>query len=231
MLGALAAAVVVAAVAWLLRRGSAVPRAGSDGLPTPDDVDRLLAEASGAPAPRGARSLGEEAGEEDEDDADPREVVALTSDGWAFVPVGSGVKLVPPGEPGDETEEIAPAPGHTPIHPITRRRVRGWNPGEPLGVGDLIAARLRRGAPDHDPWRLEALGRDRELRAWRFETEEAARAALELVERRIVRPPLDRDGEPVEIGDADFAEARRIEEQTEAELANDFGPEDEEELR
>src|SRR3990172_2697740 len=45
---------------------------------------------------------------------------------------------------------------------------------EQLGRGDLIAARVKRGAPDHDPWRLEALGRDGEYQAWRFETEDAA---------------------------------------------------------
>jgi hypothetical protein len=90
---------------------------------------------------------------------------------------------------------------------------------EQLGRGDLIAARVVRGAPDHDPWRLEVLGRDREYRAWRFETEEAARAASVLVTGRVVRAPRDPDGEPVTIGDADYVAARRQEEEIEAELA------------
>jgi hypothetical protein len=91
----------------------------------------------------------------------------------------------------------------------------------------LVAARVTRGAPDHDPWRLEALGRDHEYRAWRFETEEAARAALALVEGRVVQPPRDRDGERVAVDDADFMAARRREEEIEAELATMSEPDEE----
>jgi hypothetical protein len=49
------------------------------------------------------------------------------------------------------------------------------------------------------------------------------------VQTRIVRPARDQDGEPVVIGDEDFAVARRIEEETEAELANDINLDDDEE--
>jgi hypothetical protein len=141
-----------------------------------------------------------------DDGGDPDEHVAVTSDGWAFVPVGDRdrVQLVPPRAPAEPVEGMGKA---MPEH---------------LARGDLIAARVVRGAPDHDPWRLEALGRDHEYRAWRFETEEAARAAETLVAARVVRIPRDPDGEPVPVRAAEFDEARKREEEIEAELA---GPE------
>ena len=141
--------------------------------------------------------------DDDDDDDETSETAAITSDGWSFVPVGDRdkVKLVPP---------RVVDPDHVP----------GRATQEQLGRGDLIAARVKRGAPDHDPWRLEGLGRDHEYRAWRFETEEAARAALDLVARRVVRLPKDEGGEPIAIGDADLSEARRREEELENELAN-----------
>ena len=120
------------------------------------------------------------------------------------MPVGDRdrVRLVPPTMP----DEVANIPGRT--------------AADQLGRGDLIAVRLTRGAPDHDPWRLEGLGRDHEYRAWRFETEEAARAALDLVTRCVVRPPRDADGEVATVGGADFDEARRRDEEIETELAS-----------
>jgi hypothetical protein len=136
------------------------------------------------------------------------DIAALTSDGVAFVPRGDGIALVPAGRPVEsELNVLGSGPG------------RGRT-AETLIAAELIAARVKRGAPDHDPWRLEALGRDREYRAWRFETEEAAQAALRLVDERIVRSPRDENGDAVRIGDADFAEARRVEEETERELAS-----------
>jgi hypothetical protein len=97
---------------------------------------------------------------------------------------------------------------------VSRGRVAGM-----LSCGDLGAARVVRGAPGVDPWRLEALGRDREYLAWSFETAESARTALDLLERIVVRAPVDADGEPLAAGAAEFAEARREHEQTEQELA------------
>ena len=88
-----------------------------------------------------------------------------------------------------------------------------------LSCGDLGAARVVRGAPGVDPWRLEALGRDREYLSWSFETEESARTALDLLERIVVRAPADADGESLAGGAAEFEEARRVHEQTEQELA------------
>ncbi len=174
----------------------------------------LLLRRSSGSAPTGTPGGGpepipESVIEDDPWDDDPEaeasaEAAAVTSDGFSFLPVGDRdrVRLIPP--PGGATAE----PGMTPAGP------------EQLARGDLWAARVTRGAPDHDPWRLEALGRDEEYRAWRFETEEAARAALALVERRVVRPRRDEDGNPVAAGDADFAAARRREEEIESELAN-----------
>ncbi len=130
--------------------------------------------------------------------------VAVTSDGWSFMPVPDRdrVRLIPPLTPR-EMEQVVP-------------RAQA----EQLSRGELIAARVKRGAPDHDPWRLEALGRDGEYRAWRFETEDAARTALALVSRSIVVAPRDEDGAEVAVGEADFAEARRREEEIERELAS-----------
>jgi hypothetical protein len=180
-LTAIVAVVAVAALGLLMRRmgGHATP---GTALPPSIEPDEAV---------------------EDEDD-DEEETAAVTSDGWAFVPIGDRdrVQLVPPRVP-DETV------------PQTGRQGQ-----EQLARGDLIAARVTRGAPDHDPWRLEGLGRDHEYRAWRFETEEAARAALALVMSRVVRPARDADGEPLALGAADFADARRREEEIEAELAN-----------
>jgi hypothetical protein len=194
---ALAAIILVAVVAVfgvLLRRMSGPSAAQAPSLPALEpEVDETDLEAETA-----------------EDDA----TVALTSDGWAFVPVADRdrIRLVPP----RDAEGATPAAGRP--------------TAETLGRGDLIAARVTRGAPDHDPWRLEGLGRDHEYRAWRFETEEAARAALVLVERSVVRSPHDADGETLTVTEVDFDRARRREEEIEAELATmaeDATPEDE----
>jgi hypothetical protein len=162
------------------------------------------------------------------------EVVALSSDGVAFVPAGDAVHLIPSGDP----EEVIPTRATTvtdpipstdpetaallgrgaPINPRTGRRLMSWSPGHRFDPGDLIGARVVRGAPDFDPWRLETLGRDAEYMAWPFETEEAAHAARDLFESRIVRAPEDEDGNPRPPSAADFAEARRRDEETERAL-------------
>ena len=182
---AVVAVVVVALLGLLLRRSSmsAPPRAAAppDELPVDSGaaVDELIESLDGIP-------------------------VAVTSDGWSFMPVADRdrVRLIPPLTPR-EMEQVVPR-----AQP------------DQLARGELIAARVKRGAPDHDPWRLEALGRDGEYRAWRFETEDAARAALALVSRSIVVTPRDEDGAEAVPGDADFDEARRREEEIERELAS-----------
>jgi hypothetical protein len=179
---AIIAVVAVALLGLLMRRGADSSAPSALPAPPPPEPD-----------------FEDETGSEDE----PAEAVAVTSDGWSFVPLADRerVRLLPPLMPR-EMEAVA-----TRVAP------------EQLARGDLIAARVKRGAPDHDPWRLEALGRDREYRAWRFESEEAARAALALVSRGIVVAPRDGEGSEVAIGEADFAEARRLEEEIETELA------------
>ena len=124
-----------------------------------------------------------------------------------FIPFEKGVELLIPATPEQLVEELA-------TQAVSRGRVAGM-----LSTGDLTAARIVRGAPGVDPWRLEALGRDRDYLSWSFETEEAARTALDLLERVVVRAPAGADGEPLAAGAAEFEEARRVHEQTEQELA------------
>jgi len=182
---AIIAVVVVALLGLLMRRSSVWPPSGTAPPPgePPEDsvaaVEELIESLEGIP-------------------------VAVTSDGWSFMPLADRdrVRLIPPLTPR-EMEQVVPRAGP-----------------DQLSRGDLIAARVRRGAPDHDPWRLEALGRDGEYRAWRFETEDAARAALALVSRSIVVAPRDEEGTEVMPGDADFIDARRREEEIERELAS-----------
>ena len=184
-------------------------------------------------APRSAEPGEYDSTDDDDDDDDEFEegmvqAAAITSDGWAFVPRGVGVELVPPGE-DDEiladqaerqgAEALKRAMASAPLNPHTGKRLVFWKPGETLAAGDLIAARVVRGAPSIDPWRLEALGRDYDYRAFGFETEEAAHTALALVGERIVRPPRDGHGESIPVGAEDFAVARRKHDETEQALA------------
>lgn len=216
---AVAAVAGVALLGLLMRRGS-VSEAGS-------------VEAAGAPPEPEPPVVGDD--EPDEAGADPHEVVAVTSEGWAFVPDGDSVQLVPPGEPEDLVPERATTQtglsptadpesqvmqGYgAPTDPKTRQRVPSWKPGEHLDPGDLVAARVVRGTEDDGPWRLEALGRDQDLRLWRFEGEDAASAALGLIARRVVRAPRGEDGEPRAYGEDEFRAARQEHEATERELA------------
>ena len=166
---------LIAIVAWIVKSFSRErPPAPDKAI---DPVDRLLAEVSGA------------------DPRDASEVVAIDTEGLAFVPDGDTVQLIP-ADPGPEL-------GHAPSR---------------LGPGDLIAARVRRGAPDLDPWRLEALGRDFDYHAWFFEGEDSARAALALLDRRVVRPPRGEDGEIHAVSEQAYVEARRRDEETERQL-------------
>jgi len=183
--------VVAIGVIALVMKWSSRDERPEDASHPPDAVDRLLAEVSGA------------------DPETAGEVVAISSEGWAFVPDGHGVQLIPPKDP-DEDLPVPVSFGPGPVDPRTRRPLPPGKPGQHLDPGDLTGARVKRGAP----WRLEALGRDGDYRAWFFETEEAARAALEMLERRIVRPPKDEYGEPRPPAPDDFDEARRVDEET-----------------
>lgn len=217
---AVIAILVVAGLAWLMRRGGAGQESPGTALPpTLDPPDEV-----------------EDAEDADESEGDPHEVMAITSDGWAFVPDRGGVQVIPPAEhedawvqPPDPSQPVGGSgrggSWEAPHHPASRRHFRETKPGEHLSPGDALAARVKRGAPGVDPWRLEVLGRDREYRHWPFETEDAARAALDLLSKRVVRAPRAADDETEAIGEADFALARAEYEATEAELASE--PEDE----
>ena len=124
----------------------------------------------------------------------------------------------PAGEDADTGELLtsrdAPLTGEGP-----RKRAPAARPAVTLAAGDLVAARVARGTAGEAPWCVEALGRDREFTSWSFETEEAARAAREMLVRLVVRAPADADGEGA-VSDAEFDEARHIAEETLRELAN-----------
>jgi hypothetical protein len=223
----LAAVATVAALGLLLRRGMPGPPAsGVSGSPPPTgaedpergfepvdtgEIDPLLEEAS----------------------AEAGEIVAVTSDGWAFVPDEDEVQILPP---APSTDPIAEELGREsiPLDRFTgaleedpRRRVQpSGKPGIHLDAGDVTGARVVRGAAGTDPWRLETLGRDGEYQSWAFETEDAARAALDLLERRIVRAPLDDRGAPLRPGDPDYQAAFALTQAGVADLATDPADDD-----
>jgi hypothetical protein len=191
----------VALAAWLLRRFS-----GDDGVDREGLAGRA-AEPGGTarPAPPTDEAPAEDA--PDEVEAGPTAVAAITSEGLLFLPFEQGVQMLLPASRDVLARELTD-------EAVSRGRVLGV-----LSAGDLVAARVVRGAPGVDPWRLEALGRDREYLAWSFETQEAARAALDLLQGVVVRAPEGFDGEPFVATDGDFAEALSVHEQTLQELA------------
>jgi hypothetical protein len=199
--------VVVGVVAFVLRR-SLGSRDESVSLPA-TDVEPGPAHDAGVPV------------EPDDDEEDDGLHLALTSDGLAFAPQGRGVLIAPqrhfhraPRGAADDGSGAPPAGESEQQHPIL------------LSPGDLVAARVVRGSPDLDPWRLETLGRDRDLAVWPFETRDAAEAAHALLDQRIVRPVMDAGGEPVPVGDADFEEAQDALERTLSELNADLPDDD-----
>jgi hypothetical protein len=191
--------VVVGIVAVMLRRN----REASDEqirmrpAEEPDEAPLGMPDAE----PAEAELEGDEADEEE--DAIDAVKVALSSDGHAFAPHRHGVVIAPQRhfrtsrQAGDDGSRMIPAAHDEDIQPPIH-----------LAKGDLIAARVVKGSPDLAPWRLETLGRDRDLVVWPFETEDAAHAACELLAARVVRAPADRDGDPVEITDEDFEQAQ-----------------------
>lgn len=210
---ALLALAAVAIIGTLMRRGS-----GSDPTvmpPTPRDSSEGLPDLL------------------DPDESDDADLGAVTSDGWAFIPDGREVQLVPPESSDDDLPESMGRMSAVVVDRNTgalerdprRRAAPTGKPGEHLDVGDLTGARVVRGAPDVDPWRLEALGREGEYRSWAFETEDGARAALQLLDSRIVRAPVDPvDGLPHPPEDSDYTAALALTQAGIAEVAMD--PED-----
>lgn len=170
-------------------------------------------------APEGGEdAVSEGASPEDEVlDAEPDgpwgedEVVAVTSDGYGFLPDRHAVRLLPPDEEGEAWKA-----GESARHRRGEAAIAAsWN------AGDFTGARVVRGGGE-DPWRLEALGRDGEYVVFPFENREGAEAALQLFESRgIVRVGQDDDGNPAPPSPEQFAEARRVFEETERELASE----------
>lgn len=209
LLAGLAIAVVVVG-AFLMRGGkrdddAATTRAPEDAVsegavPEPEDLDF-------------------EDDDEDDDDANA-EVVAVTVDGCALLPDRHAVRLLPPEEEGEAWKA---GQRTSASHARGQRALdMSWH------AGDFTGGRVTRGNGE-EPWRMEALGRDGEYTVFGFETEDAARAALQLFESRgVIRLGEDEDGRPMPPSAEQFAEARRIYEETEQALAMEPGVDDEE---
>ncbi len=201
LLGGLLAVGVVIVLSLLFRalRGDA----GSAAPPPPGygtDPGQLAAKPGSPPDENG-----------DDDVEHDGLVVAVTSEGYALVPGRHAVQLLPPEEEGEEWKVGAGIKSST--HRAEKALGMAWR------RGDLRGARVVHGAGDEAPWRLETLGPDGEYAPFGFETREAAEAARELFERQgIVQLGEDEDGRPVPPSSEQFAEARRIFLETEAEL-------------
>ena len=195
-------AVVVIALALRAMSGGKGEEGGVPSLPPP--------EPEPAPEPVPAPAGSAEAIDEDHDGEADRLVVAVSSDGRAFVPDQHVVYVLPPEEEGEEWKVGTRLER---LRTAMARRDWSWHPG------DLRGVRVVRGDFDDGPWLLEALGRDGEFLSFTFETKEAAEAAKELFERlNIVHLGEDEDGRPMPPSAEQFAEARRILEETAAEL-------------
>lgn len=140
----------------------------------------------------------------DDDDSEwgDGEAVAITVDGLAFIGAEHGVHL-------------APLPQHDPLYAAPGR----MNATEFLRAGDFSAGRIVKGSSE-DPWRLELLGPEGEYMHYGFATDEAATAALGLLEQReVMRYVRDEDDRPLRPSAEQFAEARSRAEESERELA------------
>lgn len=182
-----------------------------------------------APAERGpeegvAPSREDEFGEELDDFVDDDvEAVAVTSDGYSFLPDLHAVRIVPPAE-GDEDQPWASKASDEAGRGRHRRGDAAISSS--LHAGDLTDARVTRGGADEGPWRLETLGRDGEYACWSFESREGADAACSVLELRgVVKRGTDDEDRPVRHSAEAWAEARRIWEDTQAELALDLDDE------
>jgi hypothetical protein len=162
--------------------------------------------AAALPAPPSVDDPSPELDDEDDDDEGEVEwevgdAAAVTVDGLAFIGEAHGVSLVPTPDP----------------EAVTARAIV---PVEFLRPGDFSAARVVRGAPSMDPWRLELLGPEGEYVSFGFAAEEAARVALDLLETRaVMRYVMGDDGRPLLPSAEQFAEARLRRDETERLLA------------
>ena len=199
---AVGAVVVVA----LILRAAAGSRQEEGSVPA---VPEPLPPPEPARPARLARAEPDGDADGDEDDGDDGLVVAVSSDGRAFVPDLHVVRVVPPSEEGEEWKVGS-----------RLERVMTMNaPGSSWSPGDLRGARVVRGDFDAGPWILEALGRDGEYLTFAFETSDAAEAAKALFDRLgVVQLGEDEDGRPMPPSAEQFEEARRIYEETAAQL-------------
>lgn len=190
---------VVAAIAVALMLGAGSRKSEAT------DADPSASEASSA-------SPAEDA--DGADDRDEPHVVAVTSEGEAFVGYQHAVLLMPAEDQGEGWKVGAG---------LRASNLRGERAlGMSWQAGELTGARVVPGGADESPWRFEALGRDGEYLPYPFETREGADAACRLFERMgIVRLGEDEDGHRVPPSAEQFAEARRVFLATMAELDTD----------
>ena len=151
----------------------------------------------------------------------PLEPLAVTADGQRFLLQDDGVRILPAGD----LRALWPVRGRwgldwnqlmfqrsSAVDPRTHAPQASWVPGTRLIAGDLVGARML--APDDPhlpPWRVEALGRDRDYRVWEFSDEHDARAALGMLAHRVVRRPwFDRAPWPPQAADYVRALEQRI---------------------
>lgn len=197
--GAVAAVVVIA---MLMRAGKG---SGEAAPPRPEPaVDSVIEETY-------EDADEDEPSADEDDDWDADEVVAVTSDGFAFLPDVHAVRLLPPHDEGEawKAGETARAAR------VDAAVAASWH------AGDFTGGRVVRGGGE-EPWRFEGLGRDGEFIVFSFETQDAAEAALRLFEKRgVIRLGEDEDGKPMPPSPEQFAEARRVYEETEQALAMD----------
>jgi len=130
---------------------------------------------------------------------EPLQELAVTADGQRFLLQEDGVRILPAGDlramwpvrgGGGLDWNLIMFQRSAPVDPRTRAPQPSWVPGSRLIAGDLVGVRLQSPDDPHQPpWRLEALGRDRDYRSWEFAEEADARAALGMLARRVVRRP------------------------------------------
>ena len=219
--------VAVGVLALVLRRVS-----GGDAAtaPRPDPGALDAKPGSGADPEDGwddQRESGDDADEGGSDDG-PHPAVAdhplpITSAGVAVVPFGRTIRLVTlhPEEEDAGWFDSSIAAGEVSSVRVDEQLDAGRRMGlgtDSLNPGDFTGARVRRDA--EGVWRLETLGREGEFGYMSFQTEAAARTALDMFEHsEVVKRPIGEDGEPVPPSTEDFEEARRRFEETERELA------------
>ncbi|NOT35619.1 MAG: hypothetical protein HOP12_15855 [Candidatus Eisenbacteria bacterium] len=219
--------VVVAVLAFWMRRAGARDDLTSARPDSEPDDAAAASERFGSPSQGAATSFEPSSVTVlDDDEPDTDSHIAITSEGLLFLPSGHGV-LIGPEHALKARAEGRPVTGHSRIggEGAAASEEAEHLPTVMFSAGDLVVTRIRRGAPDLDPWRLEALGRDRDLQMWSFETREGAEVARTLLDARVVRPPLDEHGEPIPFGDEDFFVAERELERTLNELTSDFDDE------